>query len=354
MGSFLDIAGAFDSTSFAAITNACTKFGIDQTIVKWIDYMLKSRIVEFSLDDFSIAVQVVKGCPQGAVLSPLLWLLVINDLLTNLNNSGFTSQSYADDLVITISGKSLVTISELMQVALSIVEFWCRGKGLHVNPTKTDIVIFTRRRIIEGFSSPMLFGKRINKSDHVKHLGVVLDSKLLWKQHVDLKIQKAFAIFWQCRRAFGKTWGLAPNMLHFIYKSLVLPMLCYASIVWWPTVNSSSTINKLNGLQNTACRAITGAMLSTPLLAMETLLSLPTLHSLILNKACSAAFRLRCIGAWNTFGAEVGHRKILGIYKSSITELDMVNDRLLPTYQFANSFTISYPSRELWASEDFI
>ena len=71
IGTFMDIAGAFDSTSFDSITNACFKFGIDDSIIKWIKYMLKSRRVEFELNGHVTSISVAKGCPQGGILSPL-------------------------------------------------------------------------------------------------------------------------------------------------------------------------------------------------------------------------------------------------------------------------------------------
>jgi RNA-directed DNA polymerase len=42
-------------------------------------------------------VKVTRGCPQGGVLSPLLWSLVVDDLLVKLNSRGYYAQAYADD-----------------------------------------------------------------------------------------------------------------------------------------------------------------------------------------------------------------------------------------------------------------
>ena len=121
---------------------------------------------------------------------------------------------------------------------------------------------------------------------------------------------------------------------------MVLPMLAYASIVWWPVVKLKASISKLSGLQGTACRAITGSMSSTPLIAMEAILSLPQLHSFILGTACSAAFRLRCLEAWNDFGSILGHRQIFSLFNSHIPEIDIVNDKLLPAFDFSRSFSV--------------
>jgi hypothetical protein len=55
-----------------------------------------------------------RGCPQGGVLSPLLWSLVVDDLLWGLNNSGYYTLRYTDDIAILINGKFLQTASEVL------------------------------------------------------------------------------------------------------------------------------------------------------------------------------------------------------------------------------------------------
>jgi hypothetical protein len=62
-----------------------------------------------------------RGCPQGGVLSPLLWNMVINSLLVCLNNESLWAQGFADDIAIVINGKFLSTVCELMQKALFII-----------------------------------------------------------------------------------------------------------------------------------------------------------------------------------------------------------------------------------------
>ena len=78
LGAFLDIEGAFDNTSFDAIIMAARERGLEGTCCRWIMPMLESRLVHTSLMGSSLTAKVVGGCPQGAVLSPLLWNLVVD------------------------------------------------------------------------------------------------------------------------------------------------------------------------------------------------------------------------------------------------------------------------------------
>ena len=96
------------------------------------------------------------------------------------------------------------------------VETLCNKVGLSVNPDKTGLVAFKRRRKLLGFLESHLFGITLRRSVSVKHLGVVRDSRLTWREHVDVKVRKAHNLLWACRRANGMTWGLRPKVVHWL------------------------------------------------------------------------------------------------------------------------------------------
>ena len=75
LGTFLDIEGAFDNTSFNATITAAGRRGLEETCCRWVRSMLGNRLLHTSLMGSSLTTKVVGGCPQGGVLSPLLWNL---------------------------------------------------------------------------------------------------------------------------------------------------------------------------------------------------------------------------------------------------------------------------------------
>jgi hypothetical protein len=169
LGAFLDIEGAFDNTSFNAIITAARERGLEETCCRWIESMLMSRLVHTSLMGSSLTAKVVGGCPQGGVLSPLLWNLVVDRLLVDTNDLGFSTYGYADDIVIIVQGKFAHTVSEVMQQALNVVVKWAEREGLTISPLKTAIVPFTKRKKTEGLRPLSIHGKELEMLDKVKY-----------------------------------------------------------------------------------------------------------------------------------------------------------------------------------------
>jgi Reverse transcriptase (RNA-dependent DNA polymerase) len=88
--------------------------------------MLERRIVIARLGQEEIAIKTTKGCHQGEVLSPLLWSLVIDNLLIELEQQGYEVLDFADDLVIIVRGKVDSLISDRLQFALNYATKWCK------------------------------------------------------------------------------------------------------------------------------------------------------------------------------------------------------------------------------------
>jgi hypothetical protein len=122
LGAFLDKEGAFDRTSFDIIKQAAEKHGIEPAICRWICAMLECRNIIATLSGDNLGASAVKGCPRGGVLLPLLWSLIVDDFLWELNLNGYYTVGYTDAIAILINGKFLQTVSEVLQTALCTVQ----------------------------------------------------------------------------------------------------------------------------------------------------------------------------------------------------------------------------------------
>ena len=115
----------------------------------------------------------------------------------------------------------------------------------------------------------------------VKYLGVVLDSQLTGREHMDVKVRKAHNLFWACSRAYGVKWSLRPTVVHWLYISIIRPSITFVSLVWWPGCQMATAKKRLSRIQKLECLGITGAMCTTPTSAMDALTCLLPLELLI-------------------------------------------------------------------------
>uniref|UniRef100_A0A1I8H7N1 RNase H domain-containing protein n=1 Tax=Macrostomum lignano TaxID=282301 RepID=A0A1I8H7N1_9PLAT len=182
-----------------------------------------------SFSPFKSPVQ--KGGPQGGVLSPILWNLVMDELLCSPHPDPVQKVGYADDVTATVAGPSPAVLRDLLQAFIHRAERWAHSCGLRFSESKTVAIMFTSRRNwrIEPLS---LYGKPVAMEKQTRCLGVTLDHRLSWTPHVQTKARKALATLAQIRRAFGATWGLTPRRLWWIYTAIVRPAISFAGFIW--------------------------------------------------------------------------------------------------------------------------
>ncbi|XP_044585975.1 uncharacterized protein LOC123266012 [Cotesia glomerata] len=247
-----------------------------------------------------------------------------------------------------IKGSSPTEMRWRTQRALDLIQKWCIGKSLRVNPNKTEMVLFTKRRKLK-ITAPSIFGMELKFSKEVRYLGVTLDSKLTWRSHIEKQTQKATATFWACRRIFGITWGLKPRLIKWIYTAILVPQLTFASVVWWPSLKKNINIKAFLKVYRLSLLGITGALRTTATLAMGALLNLEPPHITAEALAMKTAMRLLFNGHWTR--ARTGHAAILrdrGLDRF----LTQGGDMSPRSYHFRRQYKVLIPSRQEWDEEN--
>jgi hypothetical protein len=70
----------------------------------------------------------------------------VDKLLTGLNEDIYYAVGYEGDIAVLINGKFPITVSEVLQTALDTVQQWCKKTCLSINPHKTVVILFNRKR----------------------------------------------------------------------------------------------------------------------------------------------------------------------------------------------------------------
>ena len=186
----------------------------------WNENLLSCRTVQVELNGEKIKRKVVKGNPQGGILSPFIRNCVLNSLLVDLRNKGFHLQAYADDVAILITGTNMLWIKGRAQKALTIASNWALNQELQFSSKKTEIVLFTNKRKPD-FGTLRLNRRQLEISKEATLLGVTLDSKLTWKPHITRIARKATVALLQCRQIVGRACGLNLANMRWIYTAMI-------------------------------------------------------------------------------------------------------------------------------------
>ena len=121
--------------------------------------------------------------PQGSILGPLLYLVYINDIVNEIESDIFL---FADDTSILhkINGLNAQKSIDTINGDLSKLFEWLKQWHVTFNPKKTTYMIFSTRRNCPTYRNMNFRGTSLNQVKTHTHLGLTLNSKMPWSDHV--------------------------------------------------------------------------------------------------------------------------------------------------------------------------
>ncbi|MCP4458360.1 MAG: reverse transcriptase-like protein [Cytophagales bacterium] len=148
---------------------------------------------------------------------------------------------------------------------------------------------------------PIMVGNTpIELSSSAKFLGVTLDSKLNYNEHITKITNKATASLMQCKKAVGPTWGLTPKTCKWLYTTVIRPILTYCVSIWIRATHTKHNAKKIERVQALALRIMSGAMPSTPFNTLNHITNTINIIPFLQGEAAKGASRLQGYGDWTS------------------------------------------------------
>ena len=243
---YLDYAKAFDTVPHQRLIRKLKSIGIKGNLLAWLkDFLIgrKQRVVVNH--EFSEWIDVLSGVPQGTVLGPLLFLIFVSEIPDIVESH---SSLFADDTKL----YSICSKNKLQSDLDKVVE-WTNEMQMSFNAGKCKVMHLGKDNPLRQYTMLDLNNERcpLTDTETEKDLGVLIDNRLSFTDHVTAQVNKA-------NRALGALRATYKYMDKYtfkhLYKSLIRPHVEYASPVW--SVRTKYNQDLLERVQRRATKII--------------------------------------------------------------------------------------------------
>lgn len=273
---FLDIQQAFDRVWHKGLLYKLKTLLPNSFYMILKSYLDERRFQVKYEDDFSKLYFINASVPQGSVLGPVLYSIYTADLP---ETEDVVTATYADDTACLASDKDRCKASTKLQAQLDKIDVWLQKWRIKSSATKSIQVTYTLRK---GDCPPVCMdNKPLPSSDSVKYLGLRLDRRLTWANHIKAKKTEANLQFKGLLWLLGHQSKLSLSNKLLVYKVIIKPIWTYGIELWGSASNSNIEI--LQRFQNIALRTVSSAHWFVRNAEIHEYLEMPTVKEEVKN-----------------------------------------------------------------------
>lgn len=294
LGIFVDIQGAFDNIWWPQVWRVLQERRCPPSFYRLLRDYFRDREISIYGEWETVSHKVQRGCPQGSVLGPRFWNLIMDSNIRQVNSiRRCHTVAFADDQVIVVEGDSRVELERRGQEAVNALQRWAASNKLAISTSKTMTMLLKGRLDVERPPRIFVAGQRLTLVPQLKYLGVLVTERLAFQEHLSAIAESAGKIVVGITRVSGNNWGMKPRNLRMLYRGLFEPLLSYAAPLLDGTFFSVKIRERLNRIQRQVLLKVSKAYRTVSTDALPVLMGVLPADLLVKKAALNYKLRTR-------------------------------------------------------------
>jgi hypothetical protein len=243
-----DISGAFNSCWWPKIMKQLIIKNCPKNLVNTVRSYFTDRKAKLWLLGLETEKSLSMGCPQGSSSGPGFWNVFFDDIFDISGGEDEQIIGFADDTNLLVQSQTIEVLELKTNKMLELIAKWAEENKLDFNANKTQLVLFTKN--IKYNRPKVVFkGREIEINKSLKYLGLTIDSRLTWNEHINSVRTKSMQILFKLLPFCKRDFGLNSKALKTIYTGSILPIIGYGSSIWAEAIDKIHIKKSLETIQ---------------------------------------------------------------------------------------------------------
>ena len=335
-----DVKGAYNGVCKERLLQRMKARGIPEVLLRWVEAFCSERTATIQINGQASEAQSLPqaGLPQGSPLSPILFLFFNADLVQRQIDGQGGAIAFVDDFTAWVTGPTAQSNRHGIETIINEALDWERRSGATFEADKTAIIHFAPKASKLDSEPFTIKGETVEPRDHVKVLGVIMDTRLKYKEHIAKAASKGLEAAMELRRLRG----LSPATARQLFTSTVAPVVDYASNVWMHAFKNKN-IGPINRVQRVGAQAIVGTFLTVATSVAEAEAHIATVQHRLWRRAAKTWTGIHTLPATNPLRRSTAQiKKFRRYHRSPLYQVaDALKSIDMETLETINPFTLA-------------